>query len=478
MEVVIANICCAQHAQSQPFMSRSTVRTSISCPFRSGTLLGLCDWAVKGVVFPTFNWSPAWTKHLTSSSNKNCVPSAVLAMKSISSANLTSKTVHMLSWQSTPALPTFRHERARATSKHTRKQPRTQYTSFSHASPDTKRINLHHHCCLQSTLSGHTKNIAKPRTCDPTLHVRTGFTNFPSFSRLTLSNVFDKSKLKIRTGTSSETVFWSTRFVVNKCSSMRASASPGSESTLFSGCPSSKIVSIRIMQEFSDQPCVISTFACPVSNRVTSWACQQFLQTFFCCFFPTFFLACGLVWTVLLGSYQEICVICVLAAPAVQTKQGQVQPTLLKGGSGGGTGSLPSTLLVRGGAPSVLFLLFLKFWRSAHPDVHQRHLDNVVAGWRQKIFFYFLLPFLNANKNVVMDCPLLNCFFVRTIWKFLEPLPSPLWWHCLIWRWNGWFYTSSMACLISSRIIVPSTGMVCFHLRTVVVASRMVVATL
>ena len=61
------------------------------------------------------------------------------------------------------------------------------------------------------------------------------------FSHLTLSNAFDKSTLTIHTGTSSERVLSSTRFVVSRCSSMRRSAR---NPCCSSGCPASKVASI------------------------------------------------------------------------------------------------------------------------------------------------------------------------------------------------------------------------------------------
>ena len=91
--------------------------TSIACPFRRSTSLGLCDWVVSTFVFRTFSCSPTSAKHVTNSSNKNVVSSNVFAKKWISSANLRSKSVRMPSWKSTPALPTFRRQHPRAPSR-------------------------------------------------------------------------------------------------------------------------------------------------------------------------------------------------------------------------------------------------------------------------------------------------------------------------------------------------------------------------
>ena len=55
--------------------------TSIACPFRRSTSLGLCDWVVNTFVFRTFSCSPTSAKHVTSSSNKNVVSSNVFAKR-------------------------------------------------------------------------------------------------------------------------------------------------------------------------------------------------------------------------------------------------------------------------------------------------------------------------------------------------------------------------------------------------------------
>ena len=66
---VVVSICCAKHA-SVPFMFTAESKTSITCPFREGTSLGLCAVLLIFFVLPTFNCSPTSAKHVTSSSTK------------------------------------------------------------------------------------------------------------------------------------------------------------------------------------------------------------------------------------------------------------------------------------------------------------------------------------------------------------------------------------------------------------------------
>ena len=139
--------------------------TTIACPFETSTSLGLCDWVVGTFIFRTFSCSPISSKHVTSSSPVR--PQTFFAKRRISSANLRSKSVRMPLWKFKAALPTFRRQHPKATSR-THGNNRGLNTHpchtpplIQHGSPSVLLSSMRPLC--------HNKCIAKPTTYDRTL---------------------------------------------------------------------------------------------------------------------------------------------------------------------------------------------------------------------------------------------------------------------------------------------------------------------